>query len=76
MRTSQWERPFVWAEAQQGRLRQGWGWTDEMNLEVIAEVRRSGGQLSEDQQMSVRSRRMRTSEPDGMRVGDIRPLRY
>ncbi len=26
MRTSPWERPYIWAEAQRGRLRQGWGW--------------------------------------------------
>lgn len=25
MRTSPWERPYIWAEAQAGRLRQGWG---------------------------------------------------
>jgi hypothetical protein len=28
MRTSPWERPFIWAEAQGGRLRQGWGWDE------------------------------------------------
>jgi hypothetical protein len=70
MRTSPWERPYVWAEAQRGRLRQGWGWNAEMNLDVIAETRAKGGQLSDKQQAALRSRRMRTSEPDGMRVGD------
>jgi hypothetical protein len=70
MRTSPWERPYIWAEAQRGRLRQGWGWNAEMNLDVIAETRAKGGQLSDEQQAAVRSRRMRTSEPDGMRVGD------
>lgn len=43
----------------------------EGNLDVIAEVRRLGGQLTPEQQESWRARRMRTSEPDGMRVGDI-----
>ena len=70
MRTSPWERPYVWGEAQRGRLRQGWGWNAEMNLDVIAEVRSKGGELSDKQQAAMRSRRMRTSEPDGMRVGD------
>ncbi len=71
MRTSPWERPYVWAEAQRGRLRQGWGWNAEMNLDTIAEVVRRGGELSDEQQMSWRSRRMRTSAPDGMHVGDL-----
>jgi hypothetical protein len=71
MRTSQWERPFIWAEAQAGRLRQGWGSVPEQDLDVIARVRRAGGQLNDDQEFSVRSRRMNTSEPDGMRIGDV-----
>lgn len=71
MRTSPWERPFVWAEALEGRLRQGWGSTEEQNLEVIARVRRQGGPLNEDQEYSVRSRRMNTAEPDGMRFDDV-----
>jgi hypothetical protein len=71
MRTSPWERPYIWAEAHRGRLRQGWGWNAEMNLDTIAETLRRGGELSESQRVSWRSRRMRTSEPDGMRVGDL-----
>ena len=71
MRTSPWERPFIWAEAERGRLRQGWGWDETQNLEVIAETLRRGGQLSDLQQLAWRARRMRTSAPDGMRVGDI-----
>ena len=71
MRTSQWERPFIWAEAQRGRLRQGWGWNPEMDLNVIAEIVRRGGEPSDAQRASWRSRRMNTSEPDGMRVGDV-----
>jgi hypothetical protein len=71
MRTSQWERPYIWAEAQRGRLRQGWGWNAEMNLEAIAEVLRRGGDLSEEQHVAWRSRRMLTSQPDGMHRGDL-----
>ena len=71
MRTSPWERPYIWAEAQRGRLRQGWGWNAEMNLDVIAERVRVGGELSEEQRMSWRSRRMRTTASDGMRLGDL-----
>lgn len=71
MRTSPWERPYIWAEAQRGRLRQGWGWNDEMNLDVIAEAVRRGHELTDEQRMATRSRRMNTSAPDGMRVDDI-----
>ncbi len=71
MRTSPWERPYIWAEAQRGRLRQGWGWNPEMNLDVVAEVVRRGGELSDEQRMTWRSRRMRTSAHDGMRLGDV-----
>ena len=71
MRTSPWERPYVWAEAQAGRLRQGWGWAPEQNLDIIAEVVRRHGQLSEEQEMAWPSRRMLSTEPDGMRPGDL-----
>lgn len=71
MRTSPWERPYIWAEAQAGRLRQGWGWAAEQNLEVIAAIVRRHGELSEEQQMAWPSRRMLSTQPDGMRPGDL-----
>ena len=71
MRASPWERPYVWSNAQHGRLRQGWGWAPEQNLEVIADVMRHGHELSELQQMAWPSRRMMLTEPDGMRTGDL-----
>ena len=46
MRTSPWDRPYIWAEARAGRLRQGWGVEDEQNLEVIAATLKRGGSLS------------------------------
>ena len=42
-----------------------------MNLGVIADLVRRGGDLSDEQRMSWRSRRMDTSQPDGIRVGDL-----
>lgn len=71
MRTSPWERAFVWAEAQRGRLRQGWGTEEDQNLDVIAELLRQGAELDIDQRLSWRSRRMRTTASDGMRLGDL-----
>jgi hypothetical protein len=71
MRTSPWERPYIWAQAKEGRLRQGWGWAAEQDLDVIDEAVDSGHPLSEEQQVARRSRRMLSSEADGMQVGDL-----
>lgn len=71
MRTSPWERPFIWAEAQEGRLRQGWGSTEDQNLETIALTLRQGGALSEAQLWARRSLRMLASWEQGMRYGDV-----
>jgi hypothetical protein len=71
MRTSEWERPYLWSEAVAGRLRQGWGVADEQNLEVIAALLRRGGSLSGLQEESRRALRMLTSWDQGMRLGDV-----
>ena len=71
MRTSPWERPYIWAEAQAGRLRQGWGTQEDQNLEVIAAALRRGDTLSESQREAKRALRMLTSWEHGMRVGDV-----
>ena len=71
MRTSPWERPYIWAEARAGRLRQGWGWNEEMNLDLIADLVARGAELSEKQRIAWRQRRMRTSARDGIQIGDI-----
>lgn len=71
MRTSEWERPYLWSEALAGRLRQGWGVADEQNLEVIAAVLRRGGSLTGLQEESRRALRMLASWDQGMRFGDV-----
>jgi hypothetical protein len=71
MRTSPWVRPFIWSEATAGRLRQGWGWDDSQNLDVIADALRQGLTLSEDQQKAKRALKMNTSERGGIHVGDL-----
>lgn len=71
MRTSPWERSFIWAEALDGRLRQGWGTEEGHNLAVIATAIRAGYPLTEAQQEGRRSLRMLTSWEQGMRVGDV-----
>ena len=71
MRTSPWERPFVWSEAAAGRLRQGWASVDTQNLEVVADLIRRGAPLDDDQQATRRALRMLTSWEDGMQVDDL-----
>ena len=71
MRTSPGRREIIWEEALAGRLRQGWGRDDTQNLDVIAEAVRAGTPLDDQQQLARRNRKMRTAEPDGMRLGDI-----
>lgn len=71
MRTSPWERQYIWSEATAGRLRQGWGWAAEQDLHRISRLVRQGAELSDEQQMAWPSRRMLGTEPDGMRPGDL-----
>ncbi len=49
----------------------GWGWSDDQNLEVIAEAVREGAELTHDQRVAWRSRRMRTSAPNGIWFGGL-----
>ena len=71
MRTSPWERAFLWSEARAGRLRQGWASVDAQNLEIVAAIIRRGAPLDEDQQATRRALRMLTSWENGMRVDDL-----
>src|SRR3954453_23774824 len=72
IRTDQSRRPFFWSELHAGRLRQGWGYRPELNLENLAETRRRGGRLAKYQQDAWRgNRRLLPSQPDSMQVGDI-----
>lgn len=71
MRTDRNRRDDLWSEIRAGRLRQGWGWDAEQDLQLVAEVARGDGTLSEAQRAAWGNRRMLTSEPDGIHVGDI-----
>lgn len=72
LRTDQSRRSFIWSELQAGRLRQGWGYRPDLNLEILADIRRRGGKLAKDQQDAWRgNRRLLPSQPDSMQVGDI-----
>jgi hypothetical protein len=71
MRTSAKYCDFIWAEAVQGRLRQGWGWADDQDLRQIADLVVNGLDLTDTQRMAWRARRMLDTEPDGTQVGDL-----
>ena len=71
MRTSPGRRELIWSEAAKGNLRQGWGWDDSQDLDVIAELIRLERPLSDEQQLARRSLRMRTGEKDGIHLGDL-----
>lgn len=72
IRTDQARRPFFWRELQAGRLRQGWGYRPELDLENLAELRREGKKLAKYQQDAWRgNRRLLPTEPDSMQTGDV-----
>ncbi len=45
--TDRGNRAALWAEIQQGRLRQGWGWADDQDLRELRRVALAGGTWSE-----------------------------
>jgi hypothetical protein len=72
IRTDQSRRPFFWRELQAGRLRQGWGYRNELDLENLARLRRNGAKLAKYQQDAWRgNRRLLPTEPDSMQTGDV-----
>lgn len=70
MRTSRWERPFIWEEAQAGRLRQGWGVVQQQDLRVIEATLRRGDALDGWQREARGTLRMLASWDDAMWLGD------
>jgi hypothetical protein len=71
MRTSVSLPDFIWAEVRRGRLRQGWGWTEEQDLRRISPRKQAGASLDEEELMAWPARRMLGSEPDGIRFDDL-----
>lgn len=72
LRTDQQRREFFWGELLAGRLRQGWGYRPDLDLEHLADLRRRGVRLPTYQQDAWRgNRRLLPSQPNAMQVGDI-----
>ena len=72
IRTDQERADRLWAEVLAGRLRQGWGYQPEQDLELIADLKRRGRALTNDQRNTWRgNRRLLSTEPGEVRRGDI-----
>lgn len=72
LRTDQARRDFIWRELQAGRLRQGWGYSPDLDLEHLAALKRRGVRLPKYQRDAWRgNRRLLPSQPGSMQVGDI-----
>ena len=72
LRTDQARRAFFWRELKDGRLRQGWGYRPELDLEVLARLRDGGVKLAKYQQDAWQgNRRLLQTQPDSMQTGDI-----
>lgn len=71
MRTDRGNRSALWAELAQGRLRQGWGWADDQDLRKLQAVARSGEVWTDSQRAATRNRRMLSSEPNSIQIGDV-----
>ncbi len=72
LRTDQNRRSWIWSELKAGRLRQGWGYRPELDLELLADVKRRAGRLPKYQQDAWRgNRRLLPSQADSVQVGDI-----
>lgn len=63
------QRAYIWAEVQRGRMRQGWGWDPEQDLNVIARARHEGRPLTDVQHQAWRAHPMLGGD-DGMQYGD------
>lgn len=71
MRTDRGNRSALWAELAQGRLRQGWGWADDQDLRQLHAVAQAGGVWTETQRAATRNRRMLSTEPNSVQIGDL-----
>jgi len=71
IRTSKDNREWIWSELGEGRLRQGWGWLPEQDLDLIYEKRNRGEDLRPEEKSSWRSRRMLGKTWNGLKVGDV-----
>lgn len=71
MRTDRTQAEYISAELRDGRMRQGWGYREDLNLAELSGLVRSGETLSSEQRDAWGNRRLLPSEPNSIREGDI-----
>ncbi len=71
VRTDKGRSSFILREFEQGRLRQGWGWSPSQDLRLLRAKLNAGQKLSADEAAAWRNRRLLDAEPDGLKVGDV-----
>lgn len=72
MRTDRRQKGYIWSELLEGRLRQGWGYDEKLDLRKIHERLESGEDLSEDQAKNWRgNKRLLPSANGAIKAGDI-----
>ncbi len=71
MRTDKDNVKFIFRELKKGRLRQGWGWRKDLNLDVVRRILAKGKKLNADQKdVWRRQRRMHPKEDDSIQKRD------
>ena len=72
VRTDKGKTDYISSELAAGRLRQGWGWSDDQDLRLLARRRADGEPMAEHQLNAWRgNRRLLSSEPDAVQQGDV-----
>ncbi len=71
MRTDPTQKDYIAAELRAGRMRQGWGYSEDLNLAELSRLVHSGQSLSSEQRAAWGNRRLLPSEPNSIRQGDI-----
>lgn len=72
MRTDKNNIDLIYREVKEGRLRQGWGYQEDQNLDIIRSAMSEGKSLNDDQKVCWRgNRRMHPQEWDSIQKGDL-----
>lgn len=72
MRTDKKQPDLFYSELKEGRLRQGWGYSEDVDLCRLTDLRNSGVELTEKQKKAWRgNRRLLPTEQDAITAGDI-----
>lgn len=72
LRADQARRDFIWRELRAGRLRQGWGYRNDLNLKHLAALRTTEAKLPKYQQDAWRGNRcLLPTQPDAVQAGDL-----